>query len=381
MQQLATSWLVYRMTGSPLWLGISAFSSMIPMFLFGLFAGVFVDRMNQHRVLIWTQSLAAVQALILAVLTFTGKITLAELISLNLVLGVINCFDMATRQAFVVQMLEDKSDLTNAIAVNSTVMNGTRLIGPALAGVAISLLGEGWCFLLNSLSYIAVLGALIAMSVPRQTHHHEGTKLLESLKIGFNFTLRNDSIRRVLFLLAFISMFGLPYNTLFPALAKKIAGGDANALDLITGSAAAGALLGALYLTRKTGAPLLGKVIGYASVLFSFSLILLAGTQTYFFMLPCVFLTGVGMMLMLASGNTVIQYLVKNEMRGRVMSFFNFSLLGITPFGSLLLGVIAQRIGITPSLYVNGTVCLIGSIIFLRHGPKINQHVAAQNAS
>ncbi len=329
MQQLATSWMVYRMTGSPLWLGISAFSSMIPMFLFGLFAGVFVDRMNQHRVLIWTQSLAAVQALILAVLTFSGKITLAELISLNLVLGVINCFDMATRQAFVVQMLEDKRDLTNAIAVNSTVMNGTRLIGPALAGVAISLLGEGWCFLLNSLSYVAVLGALMAMKVPRQTHHHEGTKLLESLKIGFNFALKNDSIRRVLFLLSFFSMFGLPYNTLFPALAKKIAGGDANALGFITGSAAAGALLGALYLTRKTGAPLLGKVIGYASVLFSLSLLFLASTHTYLLMLPCVFLTGVGMMLMLASGNTVIQYLVKNEMRGRVMSFFTNQFISI----------------------------------------------------
>jgi MFS family permease len=375
MQGLATSWMVYRMTSSPLWLGISAFSSMIPMFLLGLFAGVFVDRMNQHKVLIWTQSLAAVQALILAGLTFSGKINLTELITLNIALGVINCFDMATRQAFVVRMLDDKRDLPNAIALNSTVMNGTRLIGPALAGVAISLLGEGWCFLLNSLSYVAVLVALLLIKVPQQTHHHEGAKLMHSLKTGFEFAFKNPTIRGVLLLLGFMSMFGLPFNTLFPALAERL-GGGANALGLITGFSAAGALVGAVFLTRRGGTPLLGKIIGYASLTFSVFLILIANTKTYWLMLPCIFLTGGGMMLMLASGNTVMQYLVKDEMRGRVMSFFNFSLLGIAPFGSLFMGAVAQRIGITNSLYVNGVLCLIGSIVFLQHGTRINTHIA-----
>ena len=352
---------------------------MVPMFLFGLFAGVFVDRVNQHRVLLWTQSLAAAQALVLAVLTFTGEINLGELIALNITLGVINCFDMATRQAFVVQMIDDKRDLPNAIALNSTVMNGTRLIGPALAGVAISLLGEGWCFLLNSLSYVAVLVALFIMRVPRQTHHHEGTKMVASLKIGFSFAFRNPSIRNVLLLLSFMSMFGLSFNTLFPALAGKVTNGGANALGLITGTAAAGALVGALYLARRAGPPLLGKVIGFSSLMFSVFLILLASADSYALMLPCIFMTGMGMMLMLASGNTVIQYLVKDEMRGRVMSFFNFSLLGIVPFGSLFMGVVAQRIGIASSLYLNGTFCLIGSVVFLRYGYKINRHIVAEH--
>ena len=377
MQQLATSWMVYRMTSSPLWLGISTFSSMIPMFLLGLFAGVFVDRMNQHRVLLWTQSLAAVQALILATLTFTGKINLAELITLNIALGVINCFDMATRQAFVVQMLDDRRDLPNAIALNSTVMNGTRLIGPALAGVAISLLGEGWCFLLNSLSYVAVLFALLVMKVPSQAHHHEGQKLIGSLKAGFEFAFKNPTIRGVLLLLSFMSMFGMPFTTLFPALAERVPGGGAKALGLITGTSAAGALLGAIYLTRQHGKPLLGRLIGFAGLTFSTFLILLAGTKTYALLLPCIFMTGGGMMLMLACGNTVMQYLVKDDMRGRVMSFFNFSLLGIVPFGSLLMGAVAQRIGVVPSLYASGTICLIGSVIFLGHGTRINIHIAS----
>lgn len=377
MQQLATSWMIYRMTSSPLWLGISAFSSMIPMFLLGLFAGVFVDRMNQHRVLIWTQSLAALQAVVLAVLAFTGKITLVELISLNIALGVINCFDMATRQAFVVRMLDDKRDLPNAIALNSTIMNGTRLIGPALAGFAISLFGEGWCFLLNALSYVAVLIALLVMKVPKQTPRHEGAKLMHSLKAGFDFAFKNPTIRNVLLLLSFMSMFGLPYNTLFPALAGRVPGGGANTLGMITGTAAAGAMLGAIFLARQKGTPLLGKIIGYSSLTFSIFLILLANTKSYIFMLPCLFMTGGGMMLMLACGNTVMQFLVKDEMRGRVMSFFNFSLLGIVPFGSLLMGAIAQRIGVVPSIYVNGAVCLIGSIVFLQHGTTINTHIAA----
>jgi MFS family permease len=379
MQQLATSWMVYRMTSSPLWLGISAFSSTIPSFLFGFFAGVFVDRMNQHRVLIWTQSLAAVQALVLAVLTITGKITLVELIALNVALGVINCFDMATRQAFVVQMLDDPSDLPNAIALNSSVMNLTRLLGPALAGVAISLVGESWCFILNSLSYVAVLVALLIMKVPKISHHHAGTKLMTSLKQGFTFAFKNPSIRSVLLLLSFISLFGLPYNTLFPALAEKIPGDGANMLGLITGTAAAGGLIGALYLTRRKGPPLLGKVIGFSSVIFSVFIIFVAvclTTKMYLLMLPCVFITGAVMMLMLASGNTVIQHLVKNEMRGRVMSLFNFSLLGIVPFGSLLMGAVAQRVGITSALYLNGAICLIGSIFFLQHGKKINVHIS-----
>jgi MFS family permease len=290
---------------------------------------------------------------------------------------VINCFDMATRQAFVVQMLDDRRDLPNAIALNSTVMNGTRLIGPALAGIAISTLGESWCFFLNALSYVAVLIALIVMKVPKQIYKHEGEKLVKSLKSGFHFAFNNPTIRGVLLLLSFMSMFGMPFNTLFPALAERLPGGGAKALGMITGTGAAGALVGAIYLARRKGTPLLGKLIGVCSLVFSIFLILLAGTKSYVLMLPCIFMTGGGMMLMLASGNTVMQFLVKDEMRGRVMSFFNFSLLGIVPFGSLLMGAVAQRIGVVAALYVNGVICLIGSLFFLRHGNRFNIHIAA----
>ncbi len=379
MQSLATSWMVYRMTSSPLWLGVSAFSSMIPMFLLGIPAGVFVDRMNQHRVLICTQSLAAIQALVLWCLVFSGKINLGELIALNIALGVVNCFDMATRQAFVVRMIDDKGDLSNAIALNSMVVNGTRLIGPALAGIAISALGESWCFILNAFSYVAVLIALLVMKVPRQVVHNEGKKLLDSLKAGFEFASKDPTIRRVLLLLSFMSLFGLPYNTLFPALAERVPGGGAKALGLITGTSAAGALVSTIFLARKGGTPLLGKIIGFSSLIFSIFLIAVADTRSYALMLPCVFMAGGGMMLMLACGNTIMQYLVKDEMRGRVMSFFNFSLLGIVPFGSLLMGAVAQRIGVVASIYVNGVICLVGSLVFLQHGTRINIHIASKN--
>lgn len=378
MQQLATSWMVYRMTDSALWLGISTFSSLIPTFLFGLFAGVLVDRWNHQKIMIITQSLAAVQSLTLALLTLSGHITLTELIGLNLFLGTVTCFDNATRQAFVVRMLDDKKDLPNAIALNSSVMNSTRLIGPAIGGRAIGLIGEGYCFLLNFVSYLAVLIALLLMKVPVKQKIVDNSKsLVQDLKAGFQSAFGDHSIRSLLLFVPFMSLFGIPYNTIFPLLVKKVGEGHAEALGYMTGAAAAGSLVAGMGLAKRKGPPELGKLMAGASVAFSVFVILLSFGQSYWQLLPCIFITGMSIIFMLASGNTVIQYLVKDEMRGRVMSFFTFTLMGVVPFGSLLLGAVAQKIGTGPALIFNGSVCLVGSLLFSRQAGQINAQVAA----
>jgi len=378
MQQLATSWMVYRLTHAPVWLGISMFSSQIPMFALGLFGGVYVDRVNRHKLLMWTQSLSAVQALALAVLTFTHLINLYELIGLNLVLGTIKAFDMPARQTFVVELISaDREDLPNAIALNSSVMNGTRLIGPAIAGLTIGLFGEGVCFLLNALSYLAVLVALMMMRVERSKLKIPHGKLIESFRDGYHAAFKNEVIRTILLLLAFLSLVGMPYMTLLPAIAGQIPGGGASTLGMITGTGAAGALLGALYLARK-GSPILGRVAAVSGIIFSVALIALGFTQRIELVLFLSFFAGLGMLLEMSSCNTMIQAMVPDEKRGRVMSFFTFSLLGVAPFGSLLIGAVAQRIGIEQTLLLNGGLSLVGALVFLKHSERINQRISAR---
>jgi MFS family permease len=379
MQQLATSWLVYRMTSSPLWLGISTFSTQIPMFVFGLFGGVYVDRVNRHRLLFWTQALAAVQALILAVLALYGVLNLAEIIGLNLVLGIVNAVDMPARQAFVVELV-DRRDLSNAIALNSSVMNGTRLVGPAIAGLTIGIFGEGACFLLNALSYVAVLVALGLMVVTPRKLKASKDNVWESLKDGFSATFGNPSIRVILSLIAFMSMFGMPYMTLFPALAAKVPGGGAHTLGWIASTGGLGALVGSIYLARK-GSALLGRVIGVSSLTFGLFVILLSQAHAFGWMLACVFFTGLGIMLQASAGNTVIQTLVEDEKRGRVMSFFSFSILGIAPFGSLLIGAAAQKLGLESTLLLSGVLCVAGALVFMQKAKGINQRVSEKDRS
>lgn len=375
MQQLATSWMVYRLTHSPLWLGISMFSSQIPMFIFGWMSGVLVDRANKRRLLVWTQSLSAIQALALAALTLTGRINLTELIGLNLVLGCINAVDMPARQAFVIQMIAKKDDLANAIALNSSVMNGTRLIGPAIAGFTIAAFGEGPCFLLNALSYIAVIIALMAMQIEREPRLGQEENFFESLRTGLHAAFDDPPIRVMLIYLAYVSLMGLPYNTLFPALATRVDGGGANALGGITAAAGLGALTGAMYLARRRNVEGLGRVAGRATVAFSLGLIAIAWSTPFVLTLLCIFVTGLSMMLLLASGNTVIQTLVEDDKRGRVMAFFSFALLGTAPFGSLFMGWLAQRIGIPWALTFCGGMCLMGGLGYVLRTPRLNGYV------
>lgn len=376
MQQLAMSWMIYKLTNSPFWLGFAGFIAQLPMFLFGLFAGVIVDHVNRHKLLMWTQALAGLQALVLAALTFTGHITLAHLLILDFTLGTINAFDMTTRQAFVVQIVKGKQDLPNAIAINSSVTNLTRLLGPAFAGFLIAYVGEAWCFLINGISYIAVLAALFYMKVdPYIPVVFHPKKILTGLKVGFDSTFKNENTRNILFFLSFLSFFGMPYVVFFPAIAANIPNGGSHALGWITSAVGVGSFLSALYLSSRKNKPTLARIVGAAGMIFGLLLIILSRVNNFYFILFCVFSTGMAMMMQLASSNTMIQSTVDDDKRGRTLSFFNVSLLGVVPFGSLIMGYSAEYLGLHTALLINGIIMLIGASIFFTKGHKINEFV------
>lgn len=379
MQQLAMSWMIYKLTNSPMWLGFAGFSAQLPMFIFGLFAGVIVDHVDRHKLLIWTQALAAIQAIALAVLTLTGHVTLAHLIILDFTLGTINAFDMTTRQAFVVQMVGSKKDLPNAIAINSSVINLTRLLGPAIAGALIAIVGEGMCFLINGISYIAVLLALLNLKVsPYIPPAFDPRKIFSNFKVGYEAIFKNEHLRAVIFFLTFISFFGIPYTTFFPAIAAKVPNGGATALGWISSCVGIGSLLSALYLSNRRGAPTLARIVGAAGIAFGLFLMILSQLEHFQFILFSVFTTGMSMMLQLASSNTMIQSTVDDDKRGRVMSFFNVALLGIAPFGSLMMGFSAEHLGLHSALLINGAICLIGAFMFYKKAPSINEYILSK---
>jgi MFS family permease len=376
MQQLAMSWMVYKLTNSAFWLGVSGFSSQIPLFIFGLFAGVIVDHVDRHKLLIWTQSLSALQAFILAALTFSGKINLTELIILNISLGCINCFDITGRQSFVVQMVKNKKDLPNAIALNSSIVNLTRLIGPAIAGASIAIVGEGACFLINGLSYIAVLIALFSIKVDKiKSKKFNAKKIFESISIGYHATFGNSSIKAVILFVAFISFFGSPYFTLFPALAASLPNGGAHTLGWISSATGLGSLVGALYLAYRKGPPDLGGIIAFGGLNMGVFLMVLSRVSDLPFVLLAVFMAGFGIMLQMSSTNTIIQTLAEDEIRGRVISFLTLGLFGTAPFGSLLMGFMAEHLGLGTTFLINGTFCTIGSYFFIKQANSINAHI------
>lgn len=378
MQQLAMSWMVYRLTDSAFWLGISGFASQLPMFLFGLFAGVIVDHVDRHKLLIWTQSLSALQAFILAGLTFSGKINLTHLILLNFSLGIINCFDITGRQSFVVQLIKNKKDLPNAIAINSSVVNLSRLIGPAIAGATIAVLGEGMCFLLNGLSYIAVLIALFSIKVDKVSKiKFDIHKIFENIKAGYSSTFNNPSISAVILLVAFTCFFATPYVNFMPALAAKLPNGGVHIFGWITTSTGLGSLVGALYLAYRKGPPDLAGIIGFGALIMGVFLVLLSQFQNLYLVLFSVFMIGLGMMFQLSSSNTIVQTLVENDKRGRVLSFLTFALFGTAPFGSLLMGSMAQHISLEKTFFFNGIICSVGALYFMKKAANINSHIIA----
>ena len=375
IQQLAMSRLVYRMTNSAFLLGVVGFTGQIPSFLLAPFAGVLIDKWNRHRILILTQSLAMIQAFLLSALDLTGKIAIWHIILLSLFLGLVNAFDMPTRQAFVVEMVENSEDLGNAIALNSLLFNGARLLGPSIGGILISLVGEGLCFLLNGLSFIAVIIALLAMKVKKPTVRSQTSHITKGLKEGFTYTFGFPPIRVLLLLLGLVSLAGMPYTVLMPIFAKNILQGGPHTLGFLMGASGIGALVGAICLASKKNVLGLGRLIIIALNIFGIGLIAFALSRILSLSLILMVLVGFGMMVQMASSNRIIQTIVEEDKRGRVMSFYTMAFMGMAPFGSLLAGSVASKIGAPNTLIIGGASCILGSFIFAKKLPLIREMV------
>jgi MFS family permease len=375
MQRIAMAWLVYRLTNSAFLLGVVGFAGQIPTFLLAPFCGVWTDRWNRHRILVVTQTMAMIQAFILALLVLTGTIAVWQIIVLSIILGSINAFDIPARQAFVVEMVERKEDLGNAIALNSSMFNSARLIGPSVAGILIAAVGEGICFLLNGISYVAVIAALLAMKItPRKTQAKK-THVLHGLREGFSYAFRFPPIKAILLLLALISLMGMPYVVLMPIFAKEILHGGAHTLGFLMAASGIGALTGAMYLASRRSVLGLGKTIPVAASIFGVGLIAFSLSRTSLLSYSLMLLTGLGTMLHMASSNTVLQTIVDDDKRGRVMSFYAMALMGTAPFGSLLAGSLASRIGAPDTLMIGGSFCILGALVFASKLPSLRETV------
>lgn len=373
MTRVATGWLVYRLTGSALLLGLVSFAGQIPILFLGPFAGVWVDRWNRHRVLIVTQILSMLESFALAGLALAGIITVTEVILLNLFQGAVNAFDMPARQAFLVEMVEDHEDIGNAIALNSSLVNAARLIGPSIAGLIIAVVGEGYCFLIDGISYIAVIISLFAMIVAVHAHAREQESVMSELREGWDYVRGFKPIWSILLLLALISLVGMPYTALMPIFAGRILHGGANTLGFLMGAVGVGALIGAFRLAARKSVLGLGRLLPITAAGFGASLIAFASSRQQWLSLLLLVITGYCFMQQMASSNTILQTIVENKKRGRVMSFYAMSFQGVAPFGSLIAGAAASRIGAPYTLMIGGALCVAGAGLFAMQLPALRQ--------
>ena len=364
MTRVATSWLVYRLTRSALLLGVVGFAGQIPTFLLAPFAGVLVDRLNRRKMLIWTQALAGLQSLALAGLTIAKVINIQEVLWLSVLQGLINAFDMPGRQAFLVQMVEDKQDLGNAIALNSSMVNMARLVGPALAGLVIGSVGEGYCFLIDGLSYLAVIASLRMMRLRVAPARVSVAPMLEQLKEGWTYVRGFRPIRTILLLFALISLMGMPFMVLMPIFASRILHGGPHTLGFLLGASGVGALISAVSLALRKTVRGLTTMIQISAGVFGLGLICFGLSRVLPLSLFLMLVVGFGMMQGLAASNTVIQTLVPEDKRGRVMSYYTMAFVGMTPFGSLLAGGLAHRLGAPHTVMITGAFCVAGAVWF-----------------
>jgi MFS family permease len=373
MTRIATSWLVYRLTGSAFLLGLVGFAGQIPTFILGPFAGVWVDRWDRHRVLIVTQVLSMVQSFWLAGLALSKTITFNEIFALSVFQGVINAFDMPARQAFLLQMVDTREDLPNAIALNSSMVNGSRLLGPALAGVVIAAFGEGYCFLIDGISYIAVIISLLTMHIitAQVIRRREGA--LREFRQGWNYVSRFKPIRAILLLLALVSFVGMPYTVLMPIFAQKILHGGPNTLGMLMGATGVGALICAIALAARRTVLGLGRMIAISCAIFGAGLIVFSLSHWLILSLVLLLFTGFGMMQQMAASNTILQTITDEDMRGRVMSYYSMAFVGTAPFGSLAAGYVAQRVGAPKTLIIGGICCFLGAAWFWRELGEIRR--------
>ena len=375
MTRLATSWLVYRLTNSAFLLGFIGFAGQVPSFILGPIAGVWVDRLNRHRVLVATQVLSMIQSFWLAALALTHHITYNDIFWLSIFQGVINAFDMPTRQAFVTQMVERREDLPNAIALNSSMVNASRLIGPSIAGLVIAAVGEGWCFFIDGVSYVAVIVSLLLMRVTAQQLTRKRGNVIEELREGWYYVSRFKPIRAILLLLATVSLFGMPYTVLMPVFARDVLHGGAHTLGFLTGATGVGALASAAYLaTRKTVIGL-GKVIPTVTIVFGVSLIAFGLSRWLPVSTIALLFAGFGMMQAMAASNTILQTIVEEDKRGRVMAFYSMAFMGMAPFGSLIAGEVASRVGAPATVMICGAVCIAAAMVFLTQLKEIRKLV------
>ncbi len=370
MQTVAQSWLVYRLTGSALLLGTVAFASQIPAFVLGPAGGIVADRWNRHRVVIGTQTASMILAFILAGLTLAGVVRVWEIFVLSALLGLVNAFDIPARQSFIVEMV-GKDYLMNAIALNSSMFNGARVVGPAVAGILVASIGEGWCFFVNAVSYIAVIIGLLMMKiVPRVVERHARSPLEDMIE-GFRFVAHTRPVRALLLLMGLVSLVGIPYTVLMPIFADQILHGGARELGILMGATGVGALAGALTLAARTGLRGLARAVAISAAIFGATLVVFAYSRWFWFSVAVLIPVGFFMMLQMAATNTLIQSMVPDRLRGRVMAVYAMMLTGMAPMGALFAGAVAHTLGSPLTVAIGGVVCAAGAGVFAMHLPHI----------
>jgi MFS family permease len=370
MQKTAVSWVIYELTHSKFMLGLTLFASMFPSFLFSFIGGVTADRYNRYRVLLVTQIASMVQAVLLTLLVFIRHYNVWEIIALSMMLGLINAFDVPARQSLVYEMVNDKADLPNALALNSSMVNLSRLIGPGIAGLIIEKLGDDVCFGLNAVSFIAVIGSLLMMRLPKYTPREHKKNVFGELKEGFAYLKNTPSISFVVIMLGAISLFVLPYSTLIPVYAKDIFRGTASTFGVIDSVIGLGAFSGAIFLASLKPGHDLKKILAINTLVFGAGLALFSHETNYPLALFFAVMSGFGMMSQITISNTLIQTTVSQEMRGRVISFYAMAFFGMQPLGGLIIGAVSQKIGVQNTILAEGFIALLIGMLHLRFMKK-----------
>ncbi len=370
MQSVAQSWLVYRITGSSALLGLVAFAGQIPIFLMSPIAGYAADRMSRYRMVIATQITSMVLALVLAALTLTGRIQIWEIFVLSTLLGVANAFDIPARQSFLVEMV-GREDLMNAIALNSSMFNGARIIGPAVAGILVAKIGEGWCFFANGISYIAVIVGLLFMQVTPFRRAAATMSAWHTIREGFRYVGRTAPIREIVQLLAIISFAGMPYTVLMPIFADRILHGGAQILGILMGATGLGALGGALLMASRTALKGYTVWIPCAATGFALSLAGFSLSSHLWLSFGMLFVAGFSLMIQVGASNTLIQSMVPDHLRGRTMSVYSMMYIGVGPVGAMVSGFAAQSFGARWTIFAGAAICLAGGAVFALRLPTI----------
>jgi MFS family permease len=369
-------WLVYQMTGSALLLGIVGFAGQIPSLVLSPVAGVLTDRWNRYRVLLVSQILSLIHAFLLAWLTLSGQIQVWQIVWLSFFIGCINAFDVPSRQSFIIDMIEKKEDLGNAIALNSVMFNGARLLGPSVAGIILAGTSAGVCFLINGISFVFVIASLLSMKLKNKKVKPAETRIMEELKDGLEYIFGFAPIKHLIILLSISSLTGMSYSVLMPVFAKEILSGDSYTYGFLMGAAGFGALLGAIYLASKESVLKLGRIVPAAAILFGTGLIFLSLSRNFPISLLLMIFVGMGLMLQTAASNTILQTITVDKMRGRVMSFYTMAIMGTAPFGSLLAGWLAKIIGAPATMLAGGVATIAGAFFFLRILPELKRQVS-----